>query len=329
MGENITRIVSVCIEGKPSESPRDNERRVALLAKVIRVIRRVGWSELDAVLFPAGYFRFRSWLGPELTANREAKLSEADFTRGCQRSAKRLAKTSAGCLIVVGVDTRGPKQRWSGDQLMVAYGESGVVGSARKFFTVDGDTSGDERPPYLVFAADAEDAHRIVRLPNGTRAALDVCYDVFVHAELALGPTKKRRALRHLADERGRGVAADLARVDALLSRHDGLLRRLGPAVHLVAVHRFKRPGVEIYFQRHGIATASAARAGSLVVAASHFKILPEADRAPLAASRVPRAHLSAAGNRLAREHRPVDSFVTSLKSNEGMRALVRLFECQ
>lgn len=72
------RIVSVCVAGRPVTQERHNENRAELVSWVVRQIRkRDGWGELDAVLFPAGFFRLQTSFGPLSAPERQEALSEA------------------------------------------------------------------------------------------------------------------------------------------------------------------------------------------------------------------------------------------------------------
>ncbi len=184
------RIVTVCVAGRPVAQERHNENRVELVSAVVHHIRkRPDWDPIDAVLFPAGYFRLASWFGPLAAAEREELLAEAESLQVCRAAAGKLSRRSPGCLVVAGVDTNKPNWGWRGDQLVVAYNAGGLAGVARKIFPVNGDTDGDGRAPYLLFEQDADGPGRIVRLANGDNAVLSACYDAFVFCELAVGPT--------------------------------------------------------------------------------------------------------------------------------------------
>jgi len=101
--------------------------------------------------------------------------------------------------------------------------------------------------------------------------------------------------------------------------------------VVLAAVHRFQQPGRDIFWQRHGLATASAALGGGLAVGAAFFTDrLPDGrDRwsSPLAACGVPREHLSQGLHRPARRFEPIAALTINGQRNGKPRALVRLFD--
>jgi hypothetical protein len=101
--------------------------------------------------------------------------------------------------------------------------------------------------------------------------------------------------------------------------------------VALTAVHRFQQPGRDIFWQRHGLATASAALGGGLAVGAAFFTDrLPDSRSrwsSPLAACGVPREHLNQGLHRPARRFEPIAALTINRRRNGKPRALVRLFE--
>jgi hypothetical protein len=100
--------------------------------------------------------------------------------------------------------------------------------------------------------------------------------------------------------------------------------------VVLTAIHRFQQPGRDIFWQRHGLATASAALNGGLAVGAAFFtNRLPDGQNrwsSPLAACGVPREHLSQGLFRRARRFEPIAALTINGRRNGKSRALVRLF---
>lgn len=320
------RIASVCVAGRPVRRLSQNESRIELLSKVVREIARRGWSDLDALLFPAGYFKLDAWLGPQAPDVRHSMLQLSDELSVCRAAAKKLQRRSPGCLVVVGVDGTKPDRVWSGDQLVVAFSPDEPVGWARKVFASDMDTNGEERRPYLLFRDDFDDPNRFVTLANGDVACLSACYDAFAFSELATG-TKKRLGLRYIADGR---TYQDLWPDDiaALLARFAETIAQARPTTHLIAIHGFERPGADTLWQRHGLATASAAVGGGLTVGAAHFvEALPEGPESPMAAFGVRPEHLHLGAKRPACVHLPIDGFTTALPWDRRSRALVRLFE--
>jgi hypothetical protein len=96
-------------------------------------------------------------------------------------------------------------------------------------------------------------------------------------------------------------------------------------------VHRFQQPGRDIFWQRHGLATASAALGGGLAVGAAFFTDRLPDERArwssPLAACGVPREHLSQGLYRPARRFEPIAALTINGRRKGRPHALVRLFD--
>ncbi len=222
---------------------------------------------------------------------------------------------------MVGVDTR-KRKGWSGDMMVAAFLPEGPVAVTRMIYPVVGDDM-------LIFEADAATPGRLVRLPNGATAVLSVCYDAFALTELATGQLGRRDNMTWLATDRHKGRRMSKGEGRELLGRLDAQLKEARPMVGLIGIHRLKKPGRELLWQRHGIATASAALGGGLVVGASHFlKALPSrVGQSPLAACGVPLGHLSLGMRRTAREHAPLDGFFVDLPWAPHVRALVRLYQ--
>ena len=248
-------------------------------------------------------------------------------------AAYRLDAAHPGALIVVGIDSVPYSSDDHGDQMCVAFSPYGVIGIGRKVWPADGDTNWDGRPPVVCYPADFGSPHRIVTLANGSRALLCACYDVFGVAEAIVGPTARIRYIRYLApDQRYDGAGAGFVAVRRRLVAEWGqLLADQRVDVALTAVHRFQQPGRDIFWQRHGLATASAALGGGLAVGAAFFTDrLPDGrDRwsSPLAACGVPREHLSQGLHRPARRFEPIAALTINGRRNGKPRALVRLFD--
>lgn len=153
----------------------------------------------------------------------------------------------------------------------VAFAPYGVIGIGQKVWPAEGDTNWDGRPPVVCYPADFSSPHRVVTLANGSRALLCACYDVFGVAEALIGPTARMRYIRYVAaDQRYDGAGAGFVAVRRRLVAEWGqLLADQRIDVALAAVHRFQQPGRDIFWQRHGLATASAALGGGLTVGAA------------------------------------------------------------
>jgi hypothetical protein len=328
------RVVTVCVLGRKPKHPKHNGRFIRLLNQVVdALMSRVDWHPIDAVVFPGGFFRSPLYIGNRSHWQRAAALEATDFGRAVMVAAYRLDAAHPGALIVVGIDSVPYSSDDHGDQMCVAFSPYGIVGIGRKVWPADGDSNWDGRPPVICYPADFGTPHRVVTLANGSRALLCACYDVFGVAEAIIGPTARIRYIRYLGpdgryDGAGAGFVAARRR---LVAEWGQLLIDQRVDVALAAVHRFQQPGRDIFWQRHGLATASAALRGGLAVGAAFFTDrLPDGrDRwsSPLAACGVPREHLSQGLHRPARRFEPVAALTINGRRNGKLRALVRLFD--
>lgn len=323
------RIATLAMIGRPNSQERRNEARLDLLAGVVHAIRaRPSWGNLDALLLPAGFFRLSEWLGPLPALQRVQLIQASDVANGCQTIARKLSFKSPGCLVIAGIDTNRPSRGFRGDQLAAAFDTQSCVGLARKIFPVDGDTNSWGRAPYLLFEPDYDDPGRFLRLANGQTALLSVCYDAFGLAELRLGPTTKLRSFRYAGCWKEGWRWIEPGEAWRWMTRYQTALLRHRPSLHLIAIHGFERPGGEVYWQRHGIATASAALDSVFTVGAGHFAERLPADfrAAPLAANAVPKNQVRAAHQRRAHGLTALDGFEYR-RPRSRMSALIRLFE--
>jgi hypothetical protein len=329
-----SRIVTVAVQGrKPSRVDR-NARASSLLDEVVdAVISRVDWQLVDAIVFPGGFFRSPVYIGNQSHSERAAALEATSFGQAVMAAAYRLDAAHPGALIVVGIDSVPFSSGNHGDQLCVAFSPYGVVGIGRKVWPADGDTNWHGRAPVVCYPADFASPHRIVTLVNGSRALLCACYDVFGVAEAIIGPTARVRYIRYLAaDQRYDSADANfLTTRRRLVAEWGRLLADQRVNVALAAVHRFQQPGRDIFWQRHGLATASAALGGGLAVGAAFFtNRLPDVrDRwnSPLAACGVSKEHLEQGLHRPARRFEPIAALTINGHRNGKPRALVRLFD--
>lgn len=316
------RIVTVCVRGECLHSVAGNQEREDLLMTATRAIERRGWANLDAVLLPGGFFFLDRFIGQLSFRERAIALGEAPFERTCRSVCNTLSAASPGMLLVTGVDTEEPagtSPTWLGDQLCVGYSGAGVVGIGRKVFPTNGEST-----EYICYQADYDTRSRVVPLPSGRRAILCACYDMFGCAETPEAPTSRTSNIRYVSTG-GPPLQATRADRHRFVERFGQLLSDQNVDVGLAAIHEFSEQGTEgggiVNWQRHGIASCSAAL-GGLAAAAAHFTVgLPEPMSLTLAAADVPRTHLTAGHNRKANWMQPSDWLAT----DEGL--LIRLFQ--
>jgi hypothetical protein len=309
------RFATVCVEGRPAGKYRTDPStsRLKLLNTILQEINEQ-WSKLDAIVLPGGYLRLNQNIGHLPFADRVRALDAAGFVEPIKNAIKLLSRSPNTCL-VFGVD--GPKNGDGGDQLCVAANRTGIVGIGRKIFPTKEEADGLQ-----CYDADFDDPHRIIELACGRKAVLCACYDMFGVADR--GNVNRTRAcyIKRIGtdeDPVNRGTEDFPKRLSTDLKSFERLLRVRDVTVGLVAIHTFRRSST-VYWQKHGIATCSAALRGGIAIGAAHFSKLPlHPTASTLAAIRVPKTHLSDGVYRQAHRREPNDQF-------EHSSALVRLF---
>lgn len=336
-----SRIVSVCILGQPIKDTRANAERQELLQKAICEIGNRGWSNLDAIVLPGGFFYLDQYFGPLSYTERVAALENTSFHNICTDSCHCLSQNSPGMVIAIGVDTvepGNPAGFW-GDQLCIAWNEKGIVGIGRKVFPVspprnqDYKEENDESVHYICYAEDYRDRNRIVSLANGANTVICACYDIFGCAE---NPeefilTERTRNIKYINDgtrlhqfntppHPGSNIEYfKVLRRDCVNGFHR-LLKTNRVAIALGAIH--KDPSAR-YWQIHGIQACSAGIDGGLVVGAAHFSTgLPQSDEHILSACNIPFQYLKMA-NKNSRQMMPWQ-YRDRIRDD---KFLIRLFE--
>lgn len=320
-------IVTVCVRGRDTYPMPRMSQRVLLLDRLIEALaQRSTWPEVDAILLPGGFFRLAAPIGRLLPADRRAMLMTQDAGLAGAAASRLLARKWPGVTLVVGIDSEPIDRRWAGDQLVAAWQYGELVGLARKAFPVASETSGKD-PVFWAALDDADEPGRIVTLRHGQRALLLACYDGFAVRALHGQRFAALSALRLVSDAKGRIRPPREAERQEHLRRWLAMLQAVPPDLGLIAIHEFDRPGRDGYWQRHGIASASAALEGAPILAAAHFrKALPASfASSSLAAQHVPLPHLGQGQRRLAHRLLPRDSFVLPAGSAKPS-LLIRLF---
>lgn len=234
-----------------------------------------------------------------------------------------------GATLVVGIDSEAVSWLHGGDQFVSAWQDGLLAGLVRKAFPVADEVHGDD-PSFWISAQDADQAERIIQLPRGQRALLLSCYDAFaVRARFG----KRFADLDSLALLRaldGRIGAFPRAKREIYLQRWLSLIDRSPPDIGLIAIHEFERPGRDGYWQRHGIAGASAALRGAPVLGAAHFKrAIPKIlSSSTLAARDVDLTHLWQGTRRPAHRLTPTAGIMLP-RSPKHPEAIIRLFVTQ
>lgn len=282
-------VATVAVRGTVSRSRAENRRRERLLPRIVGHIERHA-RPVDALVLPGGFFFLQRHVGRSSYAERVGAIMRASFAPAMLAAAKTLDGLRRGSLLVVGIDSAG-RQGEGGDQLCVAFNADGVVGLARKVFPTK-----NERASLILSADDFGHPGRLVTLPSGTKALLCACYDAF---GISAPERRASTVWRLRVDGRVmvRGDAAFAQILSGCIRRQEEVQESAGAA--LVAIHGFRAGGNCTMWQRHGIATASAALGGGLVAAGAHFESLPRrADAQTLCSVHVPREHLEAGHGR-------------------------------
>lgn len=312
------RLATVCVEGQPARQYRSHQRRLELLAKLVKQIDE-RWEKLDAVVFPGGFLRLDASIGHLCYADRVQALDAAGFVT-LIKNAVRALRHSPGVLITLGVDGPNFPNGDGGDQLCVAADTRGIVGIGRKIFPV----AGDEAGALLCYDTDFGEGRRVVKLASGRKAVLSACYDMFGVAERGDVDGARARNIRWIGtyqDQIERGSRGFDGRLTTNLGAFGKVLD--GVTVGIAAIHYFEGHSTG-FWQRHGIAACSAALGSGFAVGAAHFGQLPlKPNSSALAAAQVPVKHVTQGIQRHANSWVPNDHF--EFRCPEGA-ALVRLF---
>jgi len=106
-----TRIVSVCVLGQHLENIERNAERQELLQRAIHEISNRGWSNIDAVVLPGGFFCLDKYLGPLPYTERVTALENTSFHKVCTSGCQYLRQSSPSVIIAIGIDTsKGPEE---------------------------------------------------------------------------------------------------------------------------------------------------------------------------------------------------------------------------
>lgn len=296
------RLATLCVHGDTAASTRHNKDRVDLLEAMGSVLKEHGaWHPIDAILLPGGFFWLSKALGAADFGRRSTAIAQERFSSAVTRVLTDLHTLSPGVKLVTGVMARPRNKSERVEQACIAFDRNGIVGVARKMFPTHAESRG--RRFMSPVTQDYSSSERFVDLPNGSVAALHSCYDLFGSADIGTGTGTRRSAIRTLRDARGRLTENDEefhARRDAGIAAWAELMAGKNPDVLLTSIHAFERPGLDGYWQRHGIARASAAFGGAMSLGAAHFLECLPTEGSTLAAWAVPRKELSAGVSRRA-----------------------------
>ncbi len=282
------------------------------------------WHPLDAILLPGGFFWLSKALGAADFGRRSTFIGQERFSSTVIRALTDLHTLSPDVKLVVGAMARPRNKSERIEQACIAFDRSGIVGLARKMFPTHAESRG--RRFMSPVMNDYNASERFVDLPNGSIAALHSCYDLFGTADIGTGTATRRSAIRTLRDPRGRLTEKDdgfRTSRDAGIAAWADLMAAKKPDVLLTSIHAFERPGLDGYWQRHGIARASAAFGGAMSLGAAHFLECLPTGGSTLAAWAVPTKELSAGVSRRAHSQAALKILRVSTERTD---ALLRLF---
>lgn len=321
------RVAAVCVLGRSASTPKENQARGQLLAQIAAAIHERGWTGLDALVLPGGFYRLSRPVGHLAPPKRLASLTGQVCLVAARRQLARLQGRSPGCLLVTGLLADPTDTRQRQEQLSAALSAEKVVGVARKLFPTAAE--GEGRRQTVPRADDYGSPDRLVILPSGAKAILSACYDLFGLTEMPGEASSRYHAIRAL------GTGQKILRMGdqgfkqlrrQCFADWSNLLAKEKPDLAIATIHGFGRPGLDGFWQRHGIAAASAAMQGRFAVGAAHFEDwLPAPGQSTLASVGVPRKHLTAGTARKAHRLAPKDTI--QIEKDDEVIALVRLFE--
>jgi hypothetical protein len=319
-------VASLCLHGVPAKSMKDNAGRLAMLPELVRLLKEHPEWHVDAVVMPGGTFRLSRALGATDLERRKAILQKEQITAPIRDALSQLDTLSPSLTFITGVLATPRNISERTEQSCLAFRHGDLLGAARKIFPTRQESRG--RRFVSPFVDDFGTRSRAIALSGGSMVLLNACYDVFGVADVSSGTMARRHGIRRLLTKRGMlpiGSAGFKAQRDDCLVAVGGLIASTPLKGLVVSIHGFEQPGREGYWQRHGIARASAACGGALVVGAAHFrKGLPSPEASTLAACEVPRSHIADGAYRRANMLAPAYSAI--LETRMGLRGLLRIF---
>lgn len=288
------RIATACIRGRPAKSRASSKQQGGLLLAIACDIHERGWRNLDCLVLPGGFFWHHEHLGLLDEQSRLRRIQATDFSDACMAAARLIAPVGRRrtTLVVAGVDAR-RKGKWKGDEFCVAWNARGIAGIGRKVFPPPSHDNGGANAVAstkqigggIAYSCETDfsSPSRVVGLPNGSRALLCACYDMYG----VRPPDDIRGRIRNVRWLVRRGNSKPGKAEKAELNQYANRWRALWHGsvnLGLSAVHN--DPGA--YWQRHGIQRCSR-ELGGYALAAAHFdrKPLPSAiTRLPLAGTK-------------------------------------------
>lgn len=303
-------IASLSVLGQPCSNPQDNSARSDLTCAAIELAYD-NCPDLTALILPGGMFAIDAPLRNKNTAER---LAAIDATAWAQQI---MPQVPPHISLFAGIDVQNPKEPVG--HYSCHLDAQGVRAVSRKLFFPKAELAQGA----FSCPKDFSDFSRITTLSNGTSVLMNSCYDIFGSADAM---TSEKAAFKRLNKQKH--IAAPHKK--QLCKQYHKMLRsRFHKKAQLVIsnIHHFSAPGRDIFFQRHGIATASAAFKGATAIGAAHFSsVLPEHEtQSPLCASNVATSHLTARYHRQAHACLPVMSHIVEASEQHGVLKIFKL----
>lgn len=323
-------IVTLCASGDKALRSSRNAARIKLLEASITAIEESPWKDLHAIVLPGGHFFHPRFIGNLSFAERKAAIQKAEYSKSIAALVRRLHEKHPDIVIICGVDSQSPNEWERGDEFCIAWNHQDIIGIGRKVFPVNGDSNGKNGKSIAGYAEDFNSPFRTIMLPSGHRAMLCACYDMFGINEWPDVPSPRKTYMRYLYLEGQLLTKTDRnwERIKRnLISKWRDIVddKEKPVEVAIAAIHRFAWPNADCFWQRHGIATASAALGGGLAIAAAHFRdFLPYQSESALAAFNVPKIHLKQGCHRQAHSYHAHDALPEVRCGKES--AIIRLY---
>jgi hypothetical protein len=296
----MTSFVStLCVLGTPAQTHSENVERVALAHEAIKT----NDNKSHTYVLPGGMFFHDQALAPLSPAQRIKAVNDLPFVH-------ELSAVCGNAMIISGLDISAPDECHA--QYSIAIDKDGVKAVSRKAFP----TKGEIKQGAFVQRKDFSDAARHVSQPLSHSVIMHTCYDIFGSVDALIGKTAPTR-LSHVPHPKG---STKKECYQDYCSTLTDIKANAAPIV-TVNIHDFTKPGRDIFYQRHGIATASAAFDGAAVFAAAHFEEeLPSSEiQSPLAAINVPSSHITARFHRQAHALKAKEAHSIRAASQRGI----------
>jgi predicted amidohydrolase len=307
-----TKHATLCVLGRPARSCADNDARLDLIYEAVNDLKS---TLAQTFIMPGGMIWSDQALFRLSPLERRKAVQNLDVIQSI------VTLIPKHMTLITGLDVAAPDQQEPHAQYSVALQQNKVTAVSRKIFP----TKGEIKQGAFIQAQDFADSSRFVTTASGREVLLHTCYDLFGSVDAASGKHSASRLSHVPSPENSKNKSS------CYLSYKDMLNRQTSSQAPVITVniHDFEKPSRDIFYQRHGIASASAAFDNALVLGAAHFETaLPLlSTSSTLSAHGVPKSHLSARFHRKA-HHLQAISVNEINASSQNVRGALRVFEC-